>query len=343
VIQGALDAAAAGDSVLVGPGRFDDFRVATTLDGFTFSSIAHLKKADIVLIGSGMDQTIVGPETLVVQVGGLNATCLVVDEVAGVSVHGLHFENAQFPVNLKFRSVLEDCRVNNAGTNYALDIIEGDQVEIRGCQFYGRSSIITSSAAVIRPLIEDCVFENLGLDTTSIVVGNGATEAMIRGCSFIGYAASVETSLGGTATIEDSHFSQVRVNAIDLSSGSMIVRRCVIEAGSRFPLRAGLGRLEVYDTIIGGGTMATLLTWTDVTMRNCHLLNGGALTVDSRGSAARVNDLRFNWWGSSDLEQIEGWISQLEPNVIHEPILYGPVATQRRSLSSLKALFGGHD
>jgi hypothetical protein len=121
----------------------------------------------------------------------------------------------------------------------------------------------------------------------------------------------------------------------------MIVRRSVIEAGSRFPLRVNIGRLEITDTIIGGGTMATLLTWGDVYMRNCHLLNGGALTVDSRGSAARVNDLRFNWWGSSDLEEIAGWISELNPNVIYEPILYGPVATQRRSLSSLKALFGG--
>ena len=339
VIQDALDVAASGDSVLVGPGRYADFRVATTLDGFTFSSIAHMKTSDVVLLGAGMDQTTIGPATLVVQVDGLNATCLVVDEVPEVVVCDLAFENAQFPVNLKYRSLVERCRINNTGTNWGLTIIEGDSVSIQQCEFLGRSSIVTSSSLVTSPQILDCAFEGPGDSDEAIVIGNGATGALIARCRFTGYASGIETSFGGTAIIEDCHFGNLSINIIDLDSGAMVMRRCRIEPGARFPLRVNIGRLEVYDSVIGGGSMATILTAGEMYVRNSHILNGGSLTIDSIALVNETVDLRFNWWGTTELATIGSWIQDVHGAVLYNPVLDGPVPTRVESMGNLKARF----
>jgi len=189
------------------------------------------------------------------------------------------------------------------------------------------------------PVIERCQFYNSGPTSYSIVIGNGATNALVRDCDFYGSAVGVSVQLSGSASIEDCHFSGIQVGAIDMDQGAAIMRRCRVEAGARFPLRVGQGRLEVYDSVIGGGELATILTWTDMIVRNSHIMNGGALSVDSRGSASRVVDVAQNWWGTTDLTTIQSWISQLNPNVIYQPILDKPVSTSVESFSQLKARF----
>jgi hypothetical protein len=117
------------------------------------------------------------------------------------------------------------------------------------------------------------------------------------------------------------------------------MRRCRIEAGSRFPIRVNIGRLECYDSVIGGGTLTTIATAGEMYLRNCHLLNGGALTVDSIALANETVDLRYNWWGTTDLDTIVSWIDDPNGAVLYEPILETPVAMAVQSLSQLKARF----
>ena len=61
--------------------------------------------------------------------------------------------------------------------------------------------------------------------------------------------------------------------------------------------------------------------------------------MDSRGPLTCTVDVAQNWWGTTDLQLIDSWISALNPNVIYEPILEGPVSTSQQSFGSLKALF----
>jgi hypothetical protein len=342
VIQDALDAAAAGDSVLVGPGRFDEFREQTYQpSGPQVMVIAYVETPGIALIGAGIDVTWMGPTSHVTDIGGLNPACLLIEPGAETAVSGFAFENAQFLVNFRYRSELSDCRVNNTGTNFGLDVIEGDSVVIRTSEFYGKDSIITSSPSATRLQVLDCSFQNPSLDGAAVSIGNGATDAILARCGITGYATGVETSLGGTVTLEDVQFFQVRIAAINLSSGAITMRRCRIEAGNRFPLRVNIGRLECYDSVIGGGTLTTIATAGEMYMRNCHLLNGGALTVDSIALAHETVDLRYNWWGTTDLNTIASWIDDPNGAVLYEPILDKPVATTSESMSSFKARFGG--
>ena len=65
MIQDAVDHAASGDTILIGPGRFEEKRPYTsyppTTDKWTFDVYVAVTVSELTIIGSGADQTIIGP------------------------------------------------------------------------------------------------------------------------------------------------------------------------------------------------------------------------------------------------------------------------------------------
>jgi hypothetical protein len=62
-IQPALDAAARGDTVLIGPGRYLDFAPFAIEDILIKDTFAGVSADSLTLIGAGAGSTIIGPET----------------------------------------------------------------------------------------------------------------------------------------------------------------------------------------------------------------------------------------------------------------------------------------
>jgi len=65
IIQDAIDAAGDGDTIQIGPGRFDDY--ISQAPWGNFRAWVHGDKS-LTFIGAGTDQTIIGPEGY----GGVN-------------------------------------------------------------------------------------------------------------------------------------------------------------------------------------------------------------------------------------------------------------------------------
>ena len=63
VIQDAVDAAASGDTILVGPGRYDEGSTVVT-PGWTEFVRVLIPVEDLTIIGAGSDVTIIGPSIL---------------------------------------------------------------------------------------------------------------------------------------------------------------------------------------------------------------------------------------------------------------------------------------
>jgi len=50
-------------------------------------------------------------------------------------------------------------------------------------------------------------------------------------------------------------------------------------------------------------------------------------------------DLRYNYWGTTDAEQVRSWIEDPSGTVRFEPILQGPVSAAPQSFGGLKNRF----
>ena len=63
VIQDAVDQAAAGDTIRIGPGRFEEKKPYTSYppDKWTVDVYVAVDVADLTIVGSGVDQTFIGP------------------------------------------------------------------------------------------------------------------------------------------------------------------------------------------------------------------------------------------------------------------------------------------
>lgn len=346
IIQDALDAAAPGDTVLVGPGRFADYSLRTeTIIGFQFQGIAHVTTGDVVVLGSGVDQTVLGPDSYIEEIDGKITAGLTID-TGGVpaKVSGFHLENIQSPASIRSSNVtFENCTIDNRGKGlgeWGVFVIRGSNSVIRNVHVTGPDGIITAAGGVQRLLIEDCSFDDESLDGFAVTIGNGATDCTIRRCTFTRGVVGVQFSLFSSGWVEDCTFEDTRITAIDLSSGAAIVRRCLVGPGMRRPLRIGDGRLEVYDSVIGSGIRQTILTWGDLLVRNSHIEPGDSLTIDARTSLSDWEvDLASNWWGTTDTTEIWSAIDDANSRVTIDPILQGPVPTEKETVGGLKGRY----
>jgi hypothetical protein len=340
VLQGALDASADGDTILVGPGRFDTFHAdVSTIDGFEFAMIATVR-TDVVLLGSGRDQTFVGSATYTGEALGLPAGCLYVDGGAEATIAGFTFENAQGIVTIRHRTVFEDNRVDGSRKDrfatYNVAILNGSNPEFRGCEFIGEDNIISSGVNGV--LIEDCTFIDDTLDGTGVSVGGG-TNVTVRRCQFEGGALGISFYFGAIGRIEDCEFPNPSFGGISMGGGLMIAENLYI-GSSRQPVRCAIGRIEIYNSYIEGGTQYTILSGDEVYARGCHILNAGTeYTVTGPSAEGEITDLRENWWGTTDVELIRSRIDDRNGLVLFEPILGDPVSDATTSFGELKSRF----
>jgi len=343
VVQDAIDAAAPGDTILVGPGRFDLFRPSSSVvDGSQFQSIAWLTTAGLVLRGSGQDETILGPALPTELVQGDHTVGIYVDGGAPATILDLRVENVHRPVVLRDSAAVTGCSVINPGFSWGLSVLAGAGTTVAGCSFSGPDAISTWTSSVSDLTVDMCTFDDPSRDGLAVAVGNGSQNASVRQCVFTGFAGGVQFGLSASGVVEDCEFREMRVVAVSLSNGTATMRRCRIGPGATLPIRVNIGRLDCFDSVIGGGTIATILSTGEMMVRDCHILNAGGLSVDSGGETFEEMDLSGNWWGTVDESQIANWIRDQNGNVTWRPILQSPVTSDTRSFSRVKSDYGGN-
>jgi hypothetical protein len=109
------------------------------------------------------------------------------------------------------------------------------------------------------------------------------------------------------------------------------------------------GRFAVYDSRIRGGTTAALHARYrpgPCVIHNCDFFKGsGAVVKCGPSTTAVTHDLTENYWGTSDITDIQAWIIDHndDPNiaatVLYQPFVGQPVPTESTSWGDLKALF----
>jgi len=195
---------------------------------------------------------------------------------------------------------------------------------------------------------------------------------VLNNCNYNNNLSGVGVDSGSHNVIIDSCTFSDNINkGIQYSSGSSgIIRYCSIE-GSRGGIVVGSSStVEIIDSIIlpasawgmdiynystvtGSGNIihgfgsypAIQLGASSIMMSESHILRGDGLAVYAIAGPGYVFDLRNNYWGTADAEEIEAaiWDAADDPNlgsfVQYMPFYGQPVSNGNMSFGEIKAMF----
>lgn len=350
VIQSALDVAASGDTILIGPGNFTEFYdVRYPWLGYAMPTYAYIEVDAITIIGAGANATIIGPTAY-----AANRSLLTPEGIAcrgGGSV------------------TLVDLCVRNCYSGVTVD----GQLNVERCAFDGNSLGLFWIATGQGGIVRDSVFiVRQSLDSDAAFIGGSSSDVKFTACEFTGCRLYFQGAPNFVVT--DSRFTGRYAGVtVDGSQGGLI-ERCVIRnewstaiglvfPGSQCTIRdsdiSAPGAAIALDAQMSivvdggsltGGTRAVIDAGRAdaVTVNDCVLHKGtGQVIICARAvsQGAVIYDLTRNDWGTTNPVEIESWITDSADNAaIAATVLYAPFAGAATSIEpttwgELKAMF----
>jgi hypothetical protein len=347
VIQAAVDAAAPGDTVSIGPGRFRE-KAPYTTPGWTEDVYVVVTKDNLTFIGSGQDVTIIGPatrlHTLPAHPKGFAILFVSSARIEGVSIENVADGIYQYQGRLEVRTcALSRCEIGlSAWTDAGLIM--------NSCQADSNSShgVVTfGPASNIRIAHSEFVCNYI-----AISLANGTTDALVEDCNIMN-GGGVSITSGSDAVIRQSRFFDMIASAVYVSLGSSAVvsgnsvRRC----GGGLVLNGGChvsGTNNILDGSRAGQATLNICNST-LDFRGNHILKGEGpsvlLSCYSTPQEPVTVDLSGNYWGTASRDSIAAWIwdgnddPAIRAFVDFEPFATEPLPAERKSLGSVKSLY----
>lgn len=350
LIQSALDVAASGDTILIGPGEYLD-SLPSEIPGYAWDVdvFAFIRVAELTIIGAGALETIIGPS----EYAGINATyspqCVVwldgsVLSISGVSLRGcyagIHATNA--PIEI------ENCQFidNRLGIIWAT---QGSGGTISNSHF--ESSIPGSNGLSLlgsgsNIVVKDCLFDG------AMVSIKNLDSIAIRNCEIRNTVVGLQVDSGTHCFVEGCRFYNcMNVGVGVLGPGSICdVEDSEVSGGGSAVYVGSSCQFNATQTHFHGGYWSVIefANGDPSIISNCHIFpdDGPAIRSFRHPSYGEVvHDLRNNFWGITDGDEIRSLILDGTNNpdnasiVLFEPFIGGPVPTQRTTLDGLKAYF----
>lgn len=347
-LQPAVTAAAAGDTVLVGPGRFDTLLPAPGKADVQ-QAVVVVAAADLTIIGAGRDQTFIGPESWYGPVGawpaGIRGTG---DQV--LRLRSLTVEHLPRAVEWPAGSVdLGDCVLRGGGfgfygllTGAAQGIVQDCAVETTEedgfAVWLGQATSFT---------IADTRFDGPGV---GVAVVEGSQGVSIAGCAFSGSFAAMTFGDASDATVSDCTSSGALVMSVSAVGGAHVAINGLFVDGGDNGISAGSGAVVTVHGSALEHTLAAGVTVTGdavVTVHGSHLVPATGFAVSSflYPGAPTVLDFTGNYWGTTDEAAIAALIhDSVDDAAIHCTVDFGgasanPLGETPTTWGDLKASF----
>jgi len=186
-----------------------------------------------------------------------------------------------------------------------------------------------------------------GCGEGAVFIGNEGV--VIDRCEFINNHTSLDLQQGSTGTVTNSTFrnsNEFSTAIYTTLHGSVDVRRCTFEGGLRGLLIEGFGGSYVEECTFTGQHYAALYFSSNDqnVVTDCNIYNGGQWSVRCLGSGACYLDMRGNYWGTDDEDQIREWIYDSNDNPEYNcNVDFIPFSTvvsvEQKSWSAVKELF----
>jgi hypothetical protein len=347
-IQPALDAAASGDTVLIGPGEFTEYSMVR-LDGYAWdvAVFAYSELPSLTIIGSGVDQTIIGPTVPMRDYSTYSAKCLV--WVNGVELHlrGLTMRNCYDGLHVPQGSIdVEDCSFLEHAYGILWQAV-GVGGRLQRIEF--RTSAVQPHAVFIQGAAN-------GVTIADVVSTNGGKfyfigahgVALVR-CDVAGGTTGVSCHSGSTVTIRDSHLHGASNQQLYVYDASCDVDNSVLEGGDGAIYLSSYSSVSVVGSVLSGAFAAIASGGGEnLAVHGSHVLRAGQWSVWANGPTTgghRTYDLTNNYWGTTDAADIAAWIWDSRDStsnwatVLYEPFSSQEVPTESTTWGDLKAAF----
>lgn len=345
-IQPALDAAADGDTILIGPGEYPEHATMRLPEwNGDIESFANVTVDDLTIIGSGANETIIGPTEYL----GGSWKLITYNGGGDLTISGLCLRNGAHGVYVAGRLFLDDCAfVENM---QSLEwMTSGSGGHIRNCHFESvgpwgesiieiRSNVLNTNADI---LVEDCLAVGVQF------YASGVRGVTFRRCEFTSVSMAMGVYGGSQVLVDTCRFSDTST-AVELNH--YLFNECTITHSELSASWIALlvysryGRFVVTNSRIVGGYGSLLFTDSEAgssLISGCDLVKGSGPIIEcgDSGLGSAVHDLRNNYWGTNDESTIRSWI--IEGNrqtVLYSPFAGQSVPTESTSWGDLKALF----
>lgn len=349
VIQDAVDHAAAGDTIRIGPGRFEEKKPYTSYppvsaEKWTFDTYVAVGVSDLTIIGAGSDQTIIGPPSrLWVDPAEPKIICAL-SRVRKLVVEDLTLENVFNGVYRDQGGTLEMRRCRSRGCAAGVVTWSEQSTLLESCVFQDKDYGVASWAPARNLTVSQCEF------VTCAANFRMTSNAIVTDCTFDGYSGGCQFETGASGAIYNSVFTNQTNFGIAVVVGSTVNLVGNRVSGSAVNLRLRTNATVTgWDNVLSGGSYATIFSSNGVIeLHGCQILHGTGPTmrIDAfLNPPLRTFDMTNNYWGTDSAATIASWILDYNDDVNvyakvqYEPFVGQPVATESKSWGDLKAQF----
>lgn len=350
-IQPALDAAASGDTILIGPGEYTEYSMVR-IPGYAWdvAVFGYSELPNLTIIGAGAGQTIIGPTAPMRDSSTYSAKGLVWVGGTELYLHGVAVKNCY-----------EGLHVPRGTLNVA------------GCVFEDNSQGVVWSPQGMGGLFENDEFTSTLSFPEALAVLGPATGVTLRNvtshsggrfyfssvmgavldsCDLAGGVSSVDCLFGSDVTISNCQIHDAENQQVAIREATCHIENSVLEGGVGANAVNALdwSVLTVTGSVLSGGGFAAIISQgaSQITVHNSHVLKGAQWAVWSNGAIPGGHvtyDLSSNYWGTTSASNIAAWIwdsvdsSANWGTVNYQPFSSQEVPTESRSWGDLKALF----
>lgn len=348
VIQDAVDAAAEGDTILIGPGEYTESSVWEYDVGFFGETYVGVPINNITLIGTSRDSTIIGPAVKNWDEANFlpKGISLRAQTSDGLRIENLTVRNCREGLRLNGSAIVRDVTLieNGSGIFAFEDTFLVEDSEIRGSDFTGAIYAATSNSSMMRRVkFIDCAQGALSLNGPTLIIEdsefrNGAVYAEAQ------FDARMEMyRCVGTGSLNAGISAQFNSDFV-MENCRMSVRSqvVVISDGSRAVIRGSHLRSQLEDVIV-------TLQQSMPTVNGCDLIVDRPerwavnLGVTANDNPDFVWDFTGNWWGTADPARIAERINdsnddpRIDETADFSGWLTGPVPVEGSTFGGLKS------
>lgn len=343
-IQPAIDAAAPGDTIQLGPGRYTE-TTSTSFPGFTVQSHAVVEKGPLTFLARAPGQSIIGP-TGRHDVGLGPHGMSVSATAAGITVDGLVIENVFDGIYALHGLTIRASTFR--GSFHGVSAFAVVNLAIRASQFEANDRAVSIGPNAVSPEISRSAF--LG-NISHAVAFIACANAFVDSCAIEGPGTGVTIQQGSWGRIERSTISSTARPAVDIAIDAIAsVTESRLLAGTWTLAVSARSTAFVTRSVIKGGLYASAYFsgQSSVAIEQSDILGSGAWTAQAddyiTDPVVHLN-LKNNYWGTASSSLVASWIHDgvddpsIKAIIDFEPILVTPVASTQTSMGALKGRF----